>query len=70
MIELIFQGYLAQVLSFQYHHSVVAIDACSHHGRVTETRAERIKKHYAAKMHKFEYEMQYIYIFLLLSVHL
>uniref|UniRef100_A0A2C9W5N6 Methyltransferase domain-containing protein n=1 Tax=Manihot esculenta TaxID=3983 RepID=A0A2C9W5N6_MANES len=48
------QGYLAQVLSFQYHHSVVAIDACSHHGRVTETRAERIKKHYAAKMHKFE----------------
>ncbi|KDP37706.1 hypothetical protein JCGZ_06847 [Jatropha curcas] len=48
------QGYLAQVLSFQYHHSVIAIDACSHHGRVTETRAERIKKHYAAQMRKLD----------------
>ncbi|KAF2286211.1 hypothetical protein GH714_011754 [Hevea brasiliensis] len=47
------QGYLAQVLSFQYHHSVVAIDASSHHGEVTETRAERIKKHYTAQMRKF-----------------
>lgn len=46
------QGYLAQVLSFQYQHSVVAIDACSHHGTVTEKRAERIKKHYAAQMRK------------------
>ncbi|CAK7355494.1 unnamed protein product [Dovyalis caffra] len=44
------QGYLAQVLSFQYQHSVVAIDACSHHGTVTEKRAEQIKKHYAAQM--------------------
>ncbi|XP_035543202.1 protein RRNAD1 isoform X6 [Juglans regia] len=46
------QGYLAQVLSFQYQHSVIAIDACSHHGRVTDARAERIKKHYAAQMRK------------------
>ncbi|XP_065861711.1 uncharacterized protein [Euphorbia lathyris] len=48
------QGYLAQVLSFQYHHSVVAIDACSHHGKVTKARAERIKKHYTAQMCKFD----------------
>ncbi|KAJ4726569.1 methyltransferase-like protein 25 isoform X2 [Melia azedarach] len=47
------QGYLAQVLSFQYQHSVVAIDACSHHGKITNARAERIKKHYAAQMRKF-----------------
>ncbi|XP_042485308.1 protein RRNAD1 [Macadamia integrifolia] len=46
------QGYLAQVLSFQYHLSVVAIDASSHHGEVTSARAERIKKHYLAKMSK------------------
>ncbi|KAB5547946.1 hypothetical protein DKX38_011352 [Salix brachista] len=46
------QGYLAQVLSFQYQHSVVAIDACSHHGTVMEKRAERIKKHYTAQMRK------------------
>ncbi|KAI9116353.1 hypothetical protein K1719_012520, partial [Acacia pycnantha] len=46
------QGYLAQVLSFQYQHSVVAIDACSHHGSVTDARAERIKKYYAAQMRK------------------
>ncbi|KAI3986106.1 hypothetical protein MKX01_036415 [Papaver californicum] len=44
------QGYLAQVLSFQYQLSVVAIDASSHHGTVTSARAKRIKKHYAAKM--------------------
>lgn len=47
------QGYLAQVLSFQYQHSVVAIDASSHHGKVTNARAERIKKYYAAQMRKF-----------------
>ncbi|GAV74887.1 Methyltransf_32 domain-containing protein [Cephalotus follicularis] len=46
------QGYLSQVLSFQYQHSVVAIDANDHHGRVTDARAERIKKHYAAQMRK------------------
>ncbi|XP_059591662.1 uncharacterized protein LOC100262853 isoform X2 [Vitis vinifera] len=46
------QGYLAQVLSFQYQLSVVAIDSCSHHGNVTNARAERIKKHYAAQMRK------------------
>ncbi|RVW94301.1 hypothetical protein CK203_037882 [Vitis vinifera] len=45
-------GYLAQVLSFQYQLSVVAIDSCSHHGNVTNARAERIKKHYAAQMRK------------------
>ncbi|XVE52851.1 hypothetical protein DITRI_Ditri02bG0157500 [Diplodiscus trichospermus] len=47
------QGYLAQVLAFEYQHSVVAIDACSHHGKVTDARAERIKKHYKAQMRKF-----------------
>ncbi|GMI88656.1 hypothetical protein like AT1G16650 [Hibiscus trionum] len=47
------QGYLAQVLAFEYQHPVVAIDACSHHGKVTNARAERIKKHYMAQMRKF-----------------
>ncbi|KAL8142289.1 hypothetical protein V2J09_015321 [Rumex salicifolius] len=46
------QGYLAQVLSFQYNLSVLAIDGSLHHGEVTKSRAERIKKHYAAKMRK------------------
>ncbi|TKY49344.1 RRNAD1 protein [Spatholobus suberectus] len=46
------QGYLAQVLAFQYQHPVIAIDACSHHGTVTNARAERIKKHYASQMKK------------------
>ncbi|KAJ0586039.1 putative Methyltransferase domain-containing protein [Helianthus annuus] len=46
------QGYLSQVLSFEYQLSVIAIDASSHHGRVTHERAERIKKHYEAKMRK------------------
>lgn len=27
-----------------------AIDASSHHGKVTDARAERIRKHYAAKL--------------------
>uniref|UniRef100_A0ACD5YN01 Uncharacterized protein n=1 Tax=Avena sativa TaxID=4498 RepID=A0ACD5YN01_AVESA len=43
------QGYLAQALSFEYQLPVVAIDASSHHASVTNSRAERIKKHYAAK---------------------
>ncbi|KAK8458588.1 hypothetical protein SEVIR_3G402200v4 [Setaria viridis] len=43
------QGYLAQTLSFEYQLPVVAIDASSHHASVTIARAERIKKHYAAK---------------------
>ncbi|XP_072987693.1 uncharacterized protein [Typha latifolia] len=43
------QGYLAQVLSFQYQLPVIAIDASLHHATVTSSRAERIKKHYAAK---------------------
>ncbi|KAI3686114.1 hypothetical protein L1987_79786 [Smallanthus sonchifolius] len=46
------QGYLSQVLSFEYQLSVIAIDASSHHGRVTDERAERIKKHYEAKIRK------------------
>ncbi|CAJ2659290.1 unnamed protein product [Trifolium pratense] len=46
------QGYLAQVLAFQYQHPVIAIDACSHHGMVTDARAERIKKHYTSQMVK------------------
>lgn len=46
------QGYLAQVLSFQYGHSVVAIDASPLHGKVTGARAERIEKHYAAQNRK------------------
>ncbi|VVA91560.1 unnamed protein product [Arabis nemorensis] len=46
------QGYLAQVLSFQYKHSVVAIDSSSHHGKVTDARAARIRKHFAAQMRK------------------
>ncbi|KAJ0571641.1 putative Methyltransferase domain-containing protein [Helianthus annuus] len=49
------QGYLSQVLSFEYQLSVIAIDASSHHGRVTHERAERIKKHYEAKMRKSRY---------------
>ncbi|KAK8576185.1 hypothetical protein V6N13_090662 [Hibiscus sabdariffa] len=47
------KGYLAQVLAFEYQHSVVAIDARSHHEKVTNVRAERIKKHYMAKIRKF-----------------
>ncbi|KAK7272681.1 hypothetical protein RJT34_29431 [Clitoria ternatea] len=52
------QGYLAQVLAFQYQHPVIAIDACSHHGRVTDARAERIKKHYTSQMVKSGSGMQ------------
>ncbi|XP_058218996.1 uncharacterized protein LOC131329696 isoform X3 [Rhododendron vialii] len=51
------QGYLAQVLSFEYQLSVIAIDACSHHGRITDARAERIKKYYVAKMRKSRLEI-------------
>ncbi|XP_074557827.1 uncharacterized protein LOC141813744 [Curcuma longa] len=43
------QGYLAQALSFHYQLPVIAIDASLHHANVTNARAERIKKHYAAK---------------------
>ncbi|CAH9064120.1 unnamed protein product [Cuscuta epithymum] len=46
------QGHLAQVLSFEHDLSVVAIDASSHHGKITRARAERIRKHYASKMRK------------------
>ncbi|PKU83860.1 hypothetical protein MA16_Dca020743 [Dendrobium catenatum] len=44
------QGYLSQVLSFEYQLSVVAIDSSLHHSSVTSARANRIKKHYAAKL--------------------
>jgi len=53
-----FQGYLAQVLAFQYQHPVIAIDACSHHGRVTDARAARIKKYYTSQMIKSGYVLQ------------
>ncbi|CAH1446303.1 unnamed protein product [Lactuca virosa] len=46
------QGYLAQVLSFEYQLSVIAVDSSSHHGTITHTRAQRIKKHYDARKHK------------------
>lgn len=46
------QGYLAQVLSFEYQLSVIALDASAHHATVTNQRAERIKKHYQARMRK------------------
>lgn len=52
LVTISFQGYLAQVLSFQYKHSVVAIDSSSHHGKVTDARAARIRKHFAAQMRK------------------
>lgn len=58
VIFLPLQGYLAQVLAFQYQHPVIAIDACSHHGTVTNARAERIKKHYTSQMKKFGYALQ------------
>ncbi|XP_026417284.1 protein RRNAD1-like [Papaver somniferum] len=54
------QGYLAQVLSFQYQLSVVAIDASSHHGTITSARAKRIKKHYAAKMRELQSGNQHL----------
>ncbi|KAL1556087.1 putative methyltransferase-like protein 25 isoform X1 [Salvia divinorum] len=46
------QGYLSQVLSFEHDLSVVAIDASSHHGSITDARAKRIEKYYAAKLCK------------------
>ncbi|KAF8692150.1 hypothetical protein HU200_039751 [Digitaria exilis] len=52
------QGYLAQALSFEYQLPVVAIDASSHHASVTIARAERIKKHYAAKWYNLHVEKQ------------
>lgn len=54
------QGYLAQALSFEYQLSVTAIDASLHHATVTNTRAERIKKHYAAKMRKCQYGSKHL----------
>ncbi|KAL8461996.1 hypothetical protein ACS0TY_033179 [Phlomoides rotata] len=48
------QGYLAQVLSFEHELSVVAVDASPHHGSVTDARAKRIEKYYAAKVSRSE----------------
>ncbi|KAI3456718.1 hypothetical protein Pfo_013381 [Paulownia fortunei] len=45
-------GYLAQVLSFEHELSVIAIDASAHHGSITDARAKRIEKYYAAKICK------------------
>ncbi|KAI5072705.1 hypothetical protein GOP47_0012811 [Adiantum capillus-veneris] len=42
------QGYLAQVLAFEYGLPVVALDACAHHADVTNRRSERLKKHYTS----------------------
>eukprot|EP00250_Pteridium_aquilinum_P023768 c2759_g1_i1 orf=43-1806(+) len=42
------QGYLAQVLAFEYGLSVVALDACAHHADVTNKRSGRIEKYYKA----------------------
>ncbi|KAF6168556.1 hypothetical protein GIB67_005168 [Kingdonia uniflora] len=49
---MLINGYLTQVLFFHYQLPVIAIDASSHHGKVTGDRAERIKKHYAAQVRK------------------
>ncbi|XP_020578252.1 protein RRNAD1 isoform X2 [Phalaenopsis equestris] len=49
------KGYLAQVLSFEYQLSVVAIDSSLHHSSVTSARANRIRKHYAAKLHELQH---------------
>ncbi|KAL9685549.1 hypothetical protein QQ045_023000 [Rhodiola kirilowii] len=46
------QGYLSQVMAFEYQLSVISIDASSHHGKVADARAERIRKHYAAQIRK------------------
>ncbi|XP_078178089.1 S-adenosyl-L-methionine-dependent methyltransferases superfamily protein isoform X3 [Carex rostrata] len=43
------QGYLAQVLSFEYQLSVMALDASVHHATVTKGRSDRIAKHYRKK---------------------
>ncbi|XP_068654197.1 uncharacterized protein [Aristolochia californica] len=56
------QGYLAQVLCFEYQLPVIAIDASSHHGSVTTARAERIKKHYAAKMRKSQNGNKHLHV--------
>lgn len=56
------QGYLAQVLSFEYELSVIAIDASSHHGNIANRRAAQIKKHYDARCRKSQYEKQYLSI--------
>ncbi|MQL75332.1 hypothetical protein Taro_007694 [Colocasia esculenta] len=55
------QGYLAQVLCFHYHLSVIALDASSHHATVISSRAERIKKHFAAKLCKSLYGQDFHY---------
>lgn len=67
LLKTTFQGYLAQVLSFHYQHAVFAIDACSHHGRVTDARAEQIKKYYASQIRKSVYD-SFLFCFLVAVV--
>lgn len=62
MTKLCYQGYLAQTLSFEYQLSVIAIDASLHHSTVTAARAERIKKHYMAKLRKSGNGCAYLFI--------
>ncbi|XP_078433489.1 S-adenosyl-L-methionine-dependent methyltransferases superfamily protein isoform X2 [Wolffia australiana] len=50
------QGYLAQVLSFMHHLSVIALDASAHHASVTSSRAERIRKHFMSQLRKSQNE--------------
>lgn len=51
-----------------------AIDASSHHGKVTDARAERIRKHYAAKLSECISQLSLFsavtYYFLLMHVSL
>lgn len=58
LYDLVLQGYLAQVLSFEHELSVIAIDASSHHGSITDARAKRIEKYYAAKLCKSRYGIE------------
>jgi len=58
-----YQGYLAQALSFEHQLSVIAIDASLHHSTVTAARAERIKKHYAAKLRKAGHGCTYLFLY-------
>lgn len=63
LVKWYYQGYLAQALSFEYQLSVIAIDASMHHSSVTAARAERIRKHYAAKLRKSECGLYHLLIY-------
>lgn len=60
--DLVLQGYLSQVLSFEHKLSVIAIDASSHHGNITDARSKRIEKYYAAKIKKSRYGVKFGYL--------